>query len=142
MGNFLELFVKYMFMGIVVLSLFSFIVLFQAENEVENEFADNDLINSTFSELKENIGSLEGQTQAQKDLFETEPPKVGFGSLILKTIVSSGNVFNSMIVGIINIIIKLPVVFLGVDSVVISALMTVLGIIVVFGLWAVYKLGG
>ena len=47
-----------------------------------------------------------------------------------------------MIVGVINILITLPVVFLGLDKIVVSILMTVLGIIIIFGLWAVYKLGG
>ena len=142
MVAFLDLFMKFMFIGMVILSLFSFIVLFQSENNVSDPFAENDLINSTFSDLTTKIGELEGQTQDQKDLFEKEPPLVGFGSLILKTIVSSGNVFNSMIVGVFNIIFILPVVFLGLDKLVVSAIMTVLGIIIVFGLWSVYKLGG
>ncbi len=142
MGSFLELFVKYMFVGLIVLSLFSFIILFQSENNVADPFVDNELINSTFNDLRTNLEGLEGQTQTQKDLFETEDPKTGFGSLILKSIVSSGKTFNSMIVGVLNILITLPVVFLGLDRVVVSVLMTVLGIIIIFGLWTVYKLGG
>lgn len=142
MVGFLDLFIKFMFIGMVVLSLFSFIVLFQAENAVSDPFANNEVINSTFNDLTTRIGSLEGQTQEQKDLFEKEPPLVGFGSLILKTIVSSGNVFNSMIVGVFNILFILPVVFLGLDKLVVSVIMTVLGIVIIFGLWAVYKLGG
>jgi len=142
MATFLELFMKYMFVGVIVLSLFSFIVLFQSENAVSDAFADNELINSTFNDLKTNLGGLEAQTQVQKDLFETEDPKTGFGSLILKSIVSSGKVFNSMIVGVINILITLPVVFLGLDKLIVSIIMTVLGILIIFGLWTVYKLGG
>jgi len=140
--GFLELFMKYMFVGLVVLSLFSFIVLFQSENTVSDQFADNELINSTFNDLKTNLAGLESQTQTQKDLFEKEDPKTGFGSLILKSIVSSGKTFNSMIVGVLNIILTLPVVFLGLDKIVVSVLMSVLGVIIIFGLWAVYKLGG
>ncbi|KKM14617.1 hypothetical protein LCGC14_1704330 [marine sediment metagenome] len=142
MVGFLELFMKYMFVGLVVLSLFSFIVLFQSENTVSDQFADNELINSTFNDLKTNLAGLESQTQTQKDLFEKEDPKTGFGSLILKSIVSSGKTFNSMIVGVLNIILTLPVVFLGLDKIVVSVLMSVLGVIIIFGLWAVYKLGG
>ena len=51
MVSFLELFVKYMFVGLIVLALFSFIVLFQSENNVANSFADHELINSTFNDL-------------------------------------------------------------------------------------------
>ena len=142
MGNFLEFFMKYMLVGLVILSTFSFIVLFQAENEVTDQFGDNSFINSTFNDLKTNLGGLQADTQVQKDLFETEDPKLGFGSLILKSIVSSGKTFNSMIVGVLNILFILPVVFLGLDPIVVSVLMTVLGIIIIFGLWAVYKLGG
>ena len=142
MVNFLELFVKFMFIGLIVLSLFSFIFLFQSENNVSDQFADNELINSTFNDLKTNLEVLEGETQTQKDLFETEDPKLGLGSLILKSIVSSGKTFNSMIVGVFNIIFTLPVVFLGLDPVISSIIMTVLGIIIIFTLWTVYKLGG
>jgi len=142
MVAFLDLFMKFMFVGMVVLALFSFIVLFQSENGVTDKFAENELINQTFSDLTAKIGTLEGQTQEQKDLFEKEPPTIGFGSLILKTIVSSGNIFNSMIVGVFNILFTLPVVFLGLDKLVVSVIMTVLGIVIIFGLWAVYKLGG
>jgi len=133
MGSFIDLFGKYIFIGIVVLSLFSFIVLFQAEHGVTDAFADNELINETFADLKADLAGLETQTQTQKDLFESEDPQASFGSLILKSIVSSGNVFNSMMVGILNIIIKLPVVFLGLDPIVVSIIMTVLGMLIIFG---------
>ena len=142
MGSFLDLFLKFMFIGVIVLSLFSFIVLFQSENRVSNQFADNALINSTFSNLTLKLQGLESETQTQKDLFETEDPKLGFGSLILKSIVSSGKTFNSMIVGVLNIIIILPVVFLGLDKTIVVIIMTVLGILIIFGLWSAYKLGG
>lgn len=142
MVAFLELFFRFMFISMVILSLFSFIVLFQAENGVQDGFAQNELINQTFSNLTTRLSTLEGQTQEQKDLFEKEPPLVGFGSLILKTIVSSGNIFNSMIVGVLNILFILPVVFLGLDKLIVSVIMTVMGIVIIFGLWAVYKLGG
>ena len=142
MARFLDLFLKFMFIGVIVLSLFSFIVLFQSENRVSNQFVDNALINSTFSNLTIKLQGLESQTQTQKDLFETEDPKTGFGSLILKSIVSSGKTFNSIIVGVFNIIIILPVVFLGLDKIIVSIIMTVLGILIIFGLWSAYKLGG
>ena len=142
MGNFLELFVKFMFIGVIVLAIFSFGIIFQAENEAPNPFENNELINSTFNDLTTNLKGLEGETQTQKDLFETENPTVSFGSLILKSVVSSGKTFNSMMVGIFNILFTLPVVFLGLDKAVVSVIMTTLGILIIFGLWALYKLGG
>ena len=141
MVKFVDLFLKFMFIGMIVLSLFSFIVLFQSENRVSNQFADDDLINSTFSDLTTDLEGLESRSQKVKDAFESEKPK-GLISLILFSIPAAGKTFNSMVVGVFNLLIKLPIVFLGLPPSIVSVLSSVLIIIIVLGLWAVYKLGG
>ena len=47
-----------------------------------------------------------------------------------------------MIIGTFNTIIKLPVVFLGIDPIIVSILSTMLILTIIIGLWVVYKLGG
>jgi len=142
MGNFQDLFIKFMFVGLISLAAFSFIILFQSENAISDGFGDNELINSTFNDLKTDLEGIQATTQTQKDLFETEDPKLGFGSLILKSIVSAGKTFNGMIIGVSNVLLILPVTFLGIDKSVVSILLTVLGVIIIIVLWRLYKLGG
>jgi hypothetical protein len=131
-----------MLIGLVVLSMFAFSVFFQEENNVEDPFIENTLMNNTYHSLYTNLNSLRDESQAQKTLFESENPTGGFGTILLFSIVSSGKVFNGMVVGIFNTIIKLPVVILGIDPVVVSVLSTLLIITIIIGLWIIYKLGG
>lgn len=142
MVKFLDLFKNFMFIGLIVLAIFSFTIFVQDDNEASGDITNNSLINSTFTNLTANLRSFRDQSQLQKDLFEKENPVVGFGSLLLFSVVSSGKVFNSMVVGVFNIIIKLPVVFLGIDPSVVAVLGTLLIITIIIGLWSLYKLGG
>jgi len=141
MAQFQELFTNFMLIGLVVLSLFAFGVFFQEENGVENPFIENSLMNSTYEDLYSDLNSLRDQSQTQKTLFESENPTSGFGTILLFSIVSSGKVFNGMVVGIFNTIIKLPVVILGIDPVIVSVVSTILILSIIVGLWLWYKLG-
>jgi len=142
MAKFYELFTNFMLIGLVVLSMFAFSVFFQEENNVEDPFIENTLMNNTYHSLYTNLNSLRDESQAQKTLFESENPTGGFGTILLFSIVSSGKVFNGMVVGIFNTLIKLPVVILGIDPVVVSVLSTLLILTIIIGLWIIYKLGG
>ena len=142
MAKFFDLFVNFMLVGLVVLSMFAFGVFFQEENGAEDPFMDNSLMNSTYSQLRTNLGGLSEQSQAQKTLFESENPTSGFGTILLFSIVSTGKVFNSMIIGVFNTLIKLPVVFLGLEPIIVSVISTILILTIIIGLWIVYKLGG
>lgn len=142
MAKFYDLFINWMLIGLVVVSFLSFGYLYQQDNNVDDEFMDNTLMNETFSSLKTDLGGLRDESQAQKTLFESENPTSGFGTILLFSIVSSGKVFNGMIIGTFNTIIKLPTVVLGVDPIILSVIGTMLILTIIIGLWVVYKLGG
>jgi len=142
MASFYELFISFMLIALAIFSMFAFIISVQGENQVSEKFVDNSLINNTYSELESDLEGLRDKSQSQKTLFEEERPTAGFGTLLLYSIVSSGKVFNSMITGVFNLLIKLPTVFLGLDPVVTSVISTMLLITVIIGLWILYKLGG
>ena len=141
-AGFYKTFISFMFIGLVALSMFAFVINFQSENEVENKLMDNSIMNDTYYSLESDLSSLRSKSQSQKSLFESETPTGGFGTILLFSIVSVGKVFNGMIIGIFNTIIKLPVVFLGLDIAVVSVLGTILILTIIIGLWSVYKLGG
>lgn len=142
MAKFYDLFSNFMLVGLVVLSMFAFTIFFQEDNNVEDPIMDNSLMNSTYNTLRQDLGGLRDQSQAQKTLFESENPTSGFGTILLFSIVSTGKVFNGMVIGVFNTLIKLPVVILGVDPVIVSVLSTLLILTIIIGLWVVYKLGG
>ncbi len=142
MAKFYELFINWMLIGLVIVSFLAFGVFYQEDNNVENEFIENSLMNQTYSSLKTNLGGLRDTSQAQKTLFESENPTSGFGTILLFSIVSSGKVFNGMIISTFNTLIKLPTVILGVDPIILSVIGTMLILTIIIGLWIVYKLGG
>ena len=142
MAKFYDLFINFMLIGLVVVSLLAFGLLFQDDNNVDNPFMDNALMSNSYGNLTNNLQGLESTAQTQKDLFESENPTSGFGTILLFSIVSAGKVFNGMIVGVFNTLIKLPVVFLGLDPLIVSVLSTMLILSIIIGLWVVYKLGG
>ncbi len=142
MVKFIDLFTNFMLIGLVVFSMFAFTSFFQEENEVENQFMENSLMSSTFANLNSSLSGLSEQSQAQKTLFESENPTSGFGTILLFSIVSTGKIFNGMVIGLFNTLIRLPVTILGVDPIVISVLSTILILTIIIGLWIVYKLGG
>lgn len=142
MAKFYDLFMNWMLIGLVVVSILSFGVLYQEDNEAEDKFIEDSLMNETYVNLKTDLGELRDQSQAQKTLFESENPTSGFGTILLFSIVSTGKVFNSMIIGVFNTIIKLPTVVLGLDSIILSVIGTMLILTIIIGLWIVYKLGG
>jgi len=131
-----------MLIGLVIFSLFAFSTSFQEENDVEDPFIENSVMNSTFFGLRTNLDELRGKSQAQKTLFESENPTSGFGTILLFSIVSTGKVFNGMVVAVFNTIIKLPVTFLGMDPIVVSVISAILILSIIIGLWVLYKLGG
>jgi len=142
MVKFIDLFTNFMLIGLVVFGLFAFSSFFQEENKVENKFMENSLMSSTYASLNSSLSGLSGQSQAQKTLFESENPTSGFGTILLFSIVSTGKIFNGMVIGLFNTLIRLPVTVLGVDPIVISVLSTILILTIIIGLWIVYKLGG
>ncbi len=142
MARFYELFINWMLVGLVVVSLLSFGVFWQEDNNVERKFIEDSLMNQTYFNLYGNLSGFRDDSQTQKTLFESENPTSGFGTILLFSIVSSGKVFNGMVIGVFDTIIKLPTVIIGVDKTVLSVIGTMLLLTIIIGLWAVYKLGG
>lgn len=142
MVKFEELFIQFALGTLLIVSIFAFGISLQSDNNATETIRNNTLLNSSFGQLQEDLGGMSGQTQTQRELFEEETPTAGFGSLILFSIVSSGKVFTGITIGTFNVLIKLPMVLFGVDPIVSSVLSTILVVMIIFGLWFVYKLGG
>lgn len=142
MAKFEELFVNFAFASLLILGIVLFGSILQTDNNANETIMDNTLFNDTFSTLKSDLEGFSSQAQTQRTLFETEKPTTGFGSLILFSIVSSGKVFTGMTIGSFNLLIKLPTILFGLDPVITSILSTVLIVVILLGLWVLYKLGG
>jgi ABC-type uncharacterized transport system fused permease/ATPase subunit len=142
MAIFKNLFITFALFGLLVYSLLSFIIIIQDDNNAESKLTDNPLINKSFYQLESNLSTAEAKANQQKTNFEEESPTISFGSLVFNTITSIGKVFSGMILGVYNVLIKLPISLLGVSPVIAGIISTILVILIILGLWEVYKLGG
>lgn len=142
MATFGEIFNKFAFSGLVILALFAFVIIVQIDNQAPQGLNNNSLFNNTYFALKENVSGFETTSAGQNTQFNEEVPTPGFGSIVLFGIVSVGKTFSNMIFVLFGLIIKLPVVILGIDPTITSMVFTWLVIAVILGVWATYKLGG
>jgi len=142
MAKFEDIFGTFAFLGLMVLALFSVIILVQSNNEAEQPLIENELISGTHGSLNKTIASLEGTSSTQYDLFSKEKPAPGLGAIVLFTIVSIGKTFGNMIFTIFILIIKVPLIVLGISQTIVAMIISFLTITVVIALWIVYKFGG
>lgn len=142
MANFTPMFLNFMFAGLLVFSVLAFGSLYQDENAVQDPFIEDDALSDTYSGLSSSLGGFRDQAQEQKQLFETENPTTGTGSILLFSIVSAGKIFGSMVITLFNTLIALPVTILGIDPIVVSVLVSIIILTLIVGLWRIYKLGG
>ncbi len=142
MVKFESLFVNFALVSLLIVGLFSFGVILQSNNNADEKIVDIPILNKTFRSLEEDLVAAQPKSQNQLDIFETEEPKTGFGSLLLFSVVSSGKTFTGIIIGTFNVLIRLPTVVLGVSPVISAVLSTIIIISFILGLWVLYKLGG
>lgn len=142
MSEFKGLIVNFMMVALLVMSLFSFIVITQEENKAADPIKNNELFNSSFNNLIEVIDDSTAQAQDKYDVFNSEDPTPGFGSIVLFGIVSVGKTFSSIVFGTFGAIIKFPLVILGIPETVYNIILLLLIITVIVGVWLLYKLGG
>lgn len=139
---FQKTFYSFLFLALVVVGLLSFSFTLQEDNDAANPLSNHSLFNDTATSLKESISSSETSSKTQQTNFNEENPRSGFGSIVLFGIVSAGKTFTTMIYSFFTLIIKIPMIVLGIDSVIVSALVTIMAITIIIGVWIVYKLGG
>lgn len=133
---------NFMMTALLVMSLFSFTVITQEENNAVDPIKNNELFNSSFNNLIESIESSTSQAQDKYDVFNSEDPTPGFGSIVLFGIVSVGKTFSSIVFGTFGAIIKFPLVVFGIPQTVYNIILVLLIITVIVGVWLLYKLGG
>ena len=142
MAKFENIFGNFVMVGLMILALFSLIIIVQRDNEASQPLADEELFSSTYGSLNETISSLEGTSATQYNLFSKEKPIPGFGSIVLFTIVSVSKTFGNLIFALFILIIKVPLIVLGIDPTIVAMIVSFLTVSVVIALWIIYKFGG
>lgn len=142
MGQFENIFGNSVMIGIMVLALFSVIFIVQKDNLASQPLVEDELFNSTFGSLNETLANLEGTSSSKYALFSEEQPAPAFGAIVLFTIVNIVKTFGDIIFVVFTLVIKIPLIVLGVDPTIISMLISFLTITIIIAMWIIYKFGG
>lgn len=141
MPRFSDIAGNFLIISLIVLSLFALAITVQNDNDAAQPIIEEPLFNESYRGLLSNIQESSGSSRTQEGLFNSENPKPGFGSIVLFGIVSAGKTFSSMSFAFFTVVIKLPLVALGIDPNVASLLLTYLILLILVALWALYKFG-
>lgn len=142
MANFQEIFTNFSIAALMVFALLSFTFIIQSENNAPKPLASDPLVNGTYVNLNTSLSDLETTSNTQYDAFSSETPATGLGAIVLFAIVSVGKNFGNIVFSIFALIIKIPLIVLGIEPTITSMIISVITIIVVIALWVVYKFGG
>lgn len=142
MVKFQDLFGNFLFLALFILAGLSFIVVTQSDNSASDPISNNAIFDEATGNLSSTLGSLESKSGIQYDQFTGEQPKTGFGSIVLFGIVSFGKTFGNIAMTTLTVIIKLPLMVLGLPQTLVSSIITWAIIVLIISGWLLYKLGG
>ncbi len=137
--NFKEVFIRLMVVSVIMVSMFSWVIITQLENDTTNLITNNTLINTSYGQLIGNLSGAESTAATASTNFGSITPSESFGILSISSIVSPTRLFRGLIVGPYNVLIILPAQFLGVPIIIIGILNAILTLLLILGIWAIWK---
>jgi hypothetical protein len=137
--EFKKIFLNFALLGLIVFGMMSFIIIFQFDNNSNERITDNQIINKTYNDLYANLSSSQTTAQQQNSIFGDVTPTESYGEVQIDSVVSPTKAFKSIILGIYNILIKLPSQILGVSPIVSAIISAILIMFLIIGIWAIWK---
>lgn len=137
--SFKEIFINLMVVGVIFLSIMSWIIITQTDNDTANLITNNTLINKSYGDLSSNLGATQSQADTASGTFTNITPSSTLGFVTVTSIVSPTRIFRGLIIGTYNILIALPAQFLGVPEVIISVINAILALLLILGVWFIWK---
>ncbi len=136
---FKDIFIKMTMVGLIFLSIMSWVIVTQTDNNSLNLITNNTLINESYGDLSSNFNSAQSQSDVVSENFATETPTSTLGFVTITSIVSPTRIFRGLTIGTYNILIKLPATFLGIPEVVIIVINAILTLLLILGVWFIWK---
>lgn len=137
--EFKKVFINFALMGLIVFGMLSFVIIFQSDNNSNEKIIDNQIINKTYGDLYGNLSNSQSIASEQSDIFGEVTPTESYGEVQIDSVVSPTKAFKSIILGIYNILIKLPSQLLGVSPIVGAVISAILIMVIIVGIWLLWK---
>jgi hypothetical protein len=137
--EFKKMFINFALLGLIVFGMLSFVIIFQSDNNSTERVTNNQIINKTYNELYANLSSSQSTASQQNAIFGDVTPTESYGEVQIDSVVSPTKAFKSIILGIYNILIKLPSQILGVSNIVGAVISAILIMLLIIGIWLIWK---
>lgn len=125
--------------GVLILAIFSWTIVTQTQNNPQNLITNNSIINSTYYELYGNLSAAQAQGDQASSTFGNITPSQSFGIVDVTSVVAPTKIFRSLILGVYNIVIELPMKILGVSPIVAGVIDALLLLFIILGIWAIWR---
>ena len=136
---FKDIFIKLMLVGVLFLSIMSWIIITQTDNDQSNLITNNTLINKSYGDLSSQLTSTQSQGDTASGTFTNITPTSNLGFVTVTSIISPTRIFRGLILGTYNVIIALPAQFLGVPPVILAVINSILVLLLILGVWFIWK---
>ena len=137
--DFRKTFINFSMLGLVIFGMFSFIIIFQYDNNSSERLSDNEIINDTYNNLYIELGEAQNVGNEQNTIFGETNPTQSYGEVEINSVVNPTKAFKSIILGVYNVLIKLPAQIFGVSEIVGGIISAILIILLIIGIWAIWK---
>ena len=137
--DFKKTFINFALLGLIVFGIMSFAIIFQNDNSSTERLTNNQIINDSYNSLYGNLSNADTTANEQNSIFGNVTPTESYGEVQIDSVVSPTKAFKSLILGTYNILIKLPQQILGVSPVVTAVISAILILLLIIGIWAIWK---
>ncbi len=137
--DFKEIVSTMLFFSLLVFCVLSFVINTQDANNSPEKIIENSLINETFNTLGGNLSGAQLEAQTSSDIFGEITPEQEIGVLDVTSVISPTRIFKTVTVGLFNSLILLPSQILGIDPIVFSSISSILLLLIIIGIWAIWK---
>lgn len=134
-------FIKMLLVGVLFLAIMNFIIITQTDNDPRNLITNNTLINKSFGDLTTNLNTANVETDIASGTFSNSTPTSTLGFVTITSIVSPTRIFRGLVLGTYVILIALPASFLGVPPVILAVINSILTLVLILGVWSLWKGG-
>lgn len=141
--EFKDMIISLALVALVTIALIMFAVGIQVDNGVSNSnsILNNPVVSNAYTSLNKSIGEAGGFSDTQMEAFNEDVPTLGFGSLMMSSIVGVGkNIFKFM-GAIAKTMISFVNLAIGDNPVVVSAFWFIVVVSFLLGIWRVIRQG-
>ncbi len=141
MVDFKGLIITALLVGLFIFALISFGVQLAKNSDANMSILDNPAINDSFVSIESKLGEAKDTAEAGRKGLWSGIPLLEEVGIILDSIVSVGQVFSQMVIGVYELTFGLITETLGISPIVLGVITAIVLVSIVLLAWSVFKSG-